>query len=294
MKFDNRNKIIHMKPLALLLIIILSLIAFCAHCCGRRYTVACGDYCWKIATENGMSVDQLRGINPGLNCDNLQTDVDVCIASVPGPAPGRGPGFAPGPDPFGVNFDKFAYAVTSCGYLKPEEVKYNAFKNNYASAGGITSKRELAMFLAQILHESGGLTKISEIRCQGNNCVDDYRSPGDHSNKFYFGRGYIQLTWSENYRAASQALYGDDRLYSNPDLVARDENVAWQTAFWYWKHKVRSDPGVLAGKLGSATNRINGRLECNPCRAACHTRFELYKKVLFAFGDSSYASNDGC
>jgi len=268
------------------LITILSLIAFCAHGCGRSYTVVSGDYCWKIATGNGMGIDQFLGINPGLNCDNLQIGVVVCLAG----------GSPPGPAPAGqlVSFDQFANAVTSCGYPRPGNDKYNSFINNYASAGGITSKRELAMFLAQILHESGGLIYKSEIRCQGNNCPGDYRSPGDAPNKFYFGRGYIQLTWSYNYKAASQALYRDNRLVNDPDMVARDENVAWQTAFWYWKANVHSDPGVLAGQFGSATKKINGGLECNPCRAACPKRFELYQKVLRAFGETSPASNAGC
>ena len=46
------------------------------------------------------------------------------------------------------------------------------------------------------------------------------------------GRGYIMLTGSANYKAASEALYNDDRLLNNPALVASSEDYAWQTSFW--------------------------------------------------------------
>ena len=46
------------------------------------------------------------------------------------------------------------------------------------------------------------------------------------------GRGYIMLTGSANYKAASEALYNDDRLLDNPGLVASSENYAWGVSFW--------------------------------------------------------------
>ena len=52
------------------------------------------------------------------------------------------------------------------------------------------------MFLAQIIHESGGLKYVIETAC-GSGCVkcpNDYLSPGlDSTGKRYCGRGYIQL-----------------------------------------------------------------------------------------------------
>jgi hypothetical protein len=39
----------------------------------------------------------------------------------------------------------------------------------------------------------------------------------------FFGRGYSQLTFEGNYRQFSRALYGDDRLVQNPDLVMQPE-----------------------------------------------------------------------
>jgi len=47
--------------------------------CARSYRVVAGDYCYKIATENGLTLDQLFQMNPGLNCEPLQIGVVVCL-----------------------------------------------------------------------------------------------------------------------------------------------------------------------------------------------------------------------
>ena len=49
----------------------------------------------------------------------------------------------------------------------------------------------------------------------------------------YRGRGYHQLTGKGNYAAASKALFGDDRLVQNPDLV-NDPKIAGMVAGWYY------------------------------------------------------------
>jgi len=56
--------------------------------------------------------------------------------------------------------------------------------------------------------------------------------PGDGFK--YRGRGFIQLTGKSNYSAASKAIYGDDRLVKNPDLV-NDPAVAAEVSAWYMK-----------------------------------------------------------
>ncbi len=96
------------------------------------------------------------------------------------------------------------------------------------------------MALAQLLHESAGLTAKREIRCISNGCPGDYETPSCDAKQGqrYYGRGYIQLTWCANYRAASQDLFGNNSLVQNPDLVATNENYAWDTAFWFWKVRV--------------------------------------------------------
>lgn len=50
----------------------------------------------------------------------------------------------------------------------------------------------------------------------------------------YRGRGAIHLTGKANYAAASQFLFGDDRLVSNPSQVESDIVIALLTASWFW------------------------------------------------------------
>ena len=58
--------------------------------------------------------------------------------------------------------DEFNSAVTSAGFPAPTSAQYNGF-NGHTANGGFSTKRELAMFLAEILWESGGLKYKSEI-----------------------------------------------------------------------------------------------------------------------------------
>ena len=70
--------------------------------------------------------------------------------------------------------------------------------------------------------------------------------PGDGFK--YRGRGFIQLTGKSNYSAASKAIYGDDRLVKNPDLV-NDPAVAAEVSAWFMK---KGQAG-MAKKMGIDT-----------------------------------------
>lgn len=189
--------------------------------------------------------------------------------------------------------DEFMNAVISCGYPEPTEAQYNSFVNGMNS-DTFSSKREVAMFLAQIMWESAGLTKKIEDDCQSK--CGDYASAGDPPGSCYCGRGYIQLSWSYNYKPASEALFNDDRLYTSPDQVATDEDTAWGVSFWFWKQNVHSNSGVQSGQFGSSTNIINGGLECgaNSSNGLAQKRFDLYTKVLPAFGINEAPNPAGC
>ena len=73
--------------------------------------------------------------------------------------------------------------------------------------------------------------------------------PGDGFK--YRGRGFIQLTGKGNYSAASKAIYGDDRLVKNPDLV-NDPAVAAEVSAWYMK---KGQAG-MAKKMGIDTKNM--------------------------------------
>lgn len=73
--------------------------------------------------------------------------------------------------------------------------------------------------------------------------------PGDGWK--YRGRGFIQLTGKKNYRDASAAIFGDDRLVKNPELV-NDPAVASEVVAWYLKRskdRMQSNMGFGKGPL---------------------------------------------
>ena len=78
-----------------------------------------------------------------------------------------------------VSFCEFKNALEFNNYPPPSEQQYKSFSSHMVSKGGIHTKREAAMFLAQVIHESGGLRFKSELACQVSGCPDSYQiTPG--------------------------------------------------------------------------------------------------------------------
>lgn len=150
---------------------------------------------------------------------------------------------------------------------------------------GITSNLRLAHFWAQLHHESN-LKPISENLNYSQNALirvfkkyfpttyaaSRYaRKPKEIANKVYAnrmgngdqssgdgwryrGRGFIQLTGKNNYRALSQAT-GVDYL-SNPDWLLKEPD-AMIAALWFWNTE-RLNKYADADNLEQLTRRING------------------------------------
>jgi putative chitinase len=80
-----------------------------------------------------------------------------------------------------------------------------------------------AYLLGTIRNECGSnMLPIKEIKAKPGTLIwNKYQSK--YWNTGFMGRGYSQLTWEGNYRKFSRALYGDDRLVQNPDLVLSPE-----------------------------------------------------------------------
>ena len=153
---------------------------------------------------------------------------------------------------------------------------------------GITAPKEIANFIAQISHESANLTRVDEgfrytrgidqipvksAHREGDVVLEAARKealdgkperlaelmyggrmgnnePGDGFK--YHGRGYMQLTGKDNYRAMG-ALIGVD-LVANPELAASPENAA-KIALEFWKANV---PENAREDVTKATKAING------------------------------------
>jgi hypothetical protein len=101
---------------------------------------------------------------------------------------------------------------------------------NYQSTGTpMDDLRWLAYLLATTYHETA--TVFWPIREYGLGKGKDYGIPDENGNVFY-GRGFVQLTWKENYDRASAllALVDDRDLTLYPD-VALDSLIAARVLF---------------------------------------------------------------
>jgi len=159
---------------------------------------------------------------------------------------------------------------------------------NAARAAGITSRDELANFMGQLSHESGGFATLEEgfrytrgidqipVRSalrEGRDALEAARldalagrpqelarlmyggrmgndDAGD--GYLYRGRGFIMLTGEENYRTRGEAIELD--LLGNPDLAADRDNAS-RIAVSYWQDRV---PATDRDDVSASTLAING------------------------------------
>ncbi|KAG0418750.1 Endochitinase EP3 [Dictyocoela roeselum] len=159
------------------------------------------------------------------------------------------------------------------------------------------NEQEAAMFMAQLMHESGGFMHTEEIACKDNpsSCAAQYDDGTGVPGKSYHGRGYIQLSWAENYRAAGEALGLGDQLVQHPELVAEDPEIAMDVSIWYWKERVANQPGYDPNSFGTTTKAINGALECTGQNVdKSKQRYEYYSEIADAMGIEDKASEAGC
>jgi len=123
----------------------------------------------------------------------------------------------------------------------------------------ITATLEVAHFLAQVLHETGGLRWLEEVwgptdaqrRYEGRADLGNVLS-GD--GFLYRGRGLIQLTGRANYERAGVAL--GVPLAMRPELAAMPEHAA-RIACWYWNSR-GIGKRALADDIEAVTRAING------------------------------------
>lgn len=166
-----------------------------------------------------------------------------------------------------------------------------------AREAGVNSREEMANFMAQMGHESGGFTRLEEgfrytrgidqipVRSawrEGAQALESARlealqgrpqalgrlmygnrmgndDAGD--GYLYRGRGYAQLTGESNYATAGMALELD--LITHPALAADREN-AERIALWFWQHQVpehdRDDVSKACRAINNGENGLEDRL----------------------------------
>lgn len=126
----------------------------------------------------------------------------------------------------------------------------------------INTSLRLAAFLAQVAHESGSLLYVKELASgeaydTGRLAAALGNTPADDDDgRRYKGRGLIQITGTANYWACSLAMFGDDRLLHNPELLEQPGNAAMSAA-WFWDSRKLNIPAD-AGDFRKITKKING------------------------------------
>ncbi|HAF98873.1 chitinase [Paenibacillus lactis] len=143
-------------------------------------------------------------------------------------------------------------------------------------------KRELAAFLANLSHETGGgwatapggplrwgLFWNENIAGRTGANPDAFVDPESAElypgtpGKRYYGRGPIMLSWNFNYGLFSSIIYGDKSvLLDQPEIVAADGKIGYMTAILFWmtpQNPKPSDHDVMVGKWKpSALDKFRG------------------------------------
>lgn len=171
----------------------------------------------------------------------------------------------------GLTADKLRDVMASPRFGPIEGVDYAGLLPHVKDAlrrSNCGSFNRIAMWLAQIGHESGGLQWMEEIadgsayegRCRDlGNCF-----PGD--GKRYKGRGPIQVTGRANYTrlstwAAQLGIVNEPDLFVEQPELLSERRYGFLGAVWYWT-VARPNINAMcdAGDLIGVTKAINGGL----------------------------------
>lgn len=98
---------------------------------------------------------------------------------------------------------------------------------DYAEDEG-TDDRHLAYILATTFHETA--QTMEPIAEYGKGSGKSYGDPDPQTGQAYYGRGYVQLTWKDNYQKQDDKLNLGGQLVKKADL-AMDPKVALQVLF---------------------------------------------------------------
>ena len=156
-------------------------------------------------------------------------------------------------------FDKIRQSLFNGAINKSQVEGMNAILNKWV-AYQLTDLRWLAYMLATAFHETAKTMQPIEEYGKGKGYrygkkIKRSGIPYNLPDKLYYGRGYVQLTWYENYETMGRLLGFD--LLNNPEL-ALNPNFAAQIMF-EGMTKGNSHFGDFTGK--SLENYFNDKKE---------------------------------
>jgi putative chitinase len=122
----------------------------------------------------------------------------------------------------GYFFDSVAFYLDSTQALSQDQVDGLEVLLAEADAAGIegaaaVDDRMVAYILATAWHETA--FTCQPIAEYGKGQGKSYGVPAGPYGQCYYGRGFVQLTWYENYVAQDQKLGLNDELVKRPDLA---------------------------------------------------------------------------
>ncbi|MET3127442.1 hypothetical protein ABID42_002557 [Arcicella rosea] len=158
------------------------------------------------------------------------------------------------------------------GSVNPKQLQgltaiLNEWETNYSQS----DERWLAYMLATTHHETGRTMQPIEEWGKGKNMIYGTRvkmnkKPYTDTNEIFYGRGFVQLTWYENYERAGKEL-GKDFLHNASDVLILSN--ATQIMFlgmiegWFTKKKLsdyfnpKTEDWFNARKIINSTDKAN-------------------------------------
>ena len=129
--------------------------------------------------------------------------------------------------------------------------------NKYLPLYGITTPLRLQHFISQGAHETGSFQFLTELASGAayEGRKDQGKIIQGDGVKFK-GRGIFQTTGRVNYRAVSIHLFGDERLLTDPSVLAIPDYAVRSAAF-YWQSKNINQLADVDDVIG-VTRKING------------------------------------
>ena len=176
--------------------------------------------------------------------------------------------------------------------------------DSVASSPAFISRTQLAMYFAQILYETNGLSINQAMPCSRlgsrSACSDYIAKRVNNTGAYcgctdYRGRGRLMVEDADTYKSVSNALFNNDILFEHPDHVQKYPQVAWATAAWNWATNV----GALIGS-SDAFGLTTKFLRPNDCYSNTETSdesstaFNIYQQVLSIFDPDRVANPAGC
>jgi|YelNatPaOPRAMG01_1025707.scaffolds.fasta_scaffold159764_2 putative chitinase len=177
--------------------------------------------------------------------------------------------------------------LVAAGVSEPRAILFAPSLDDTCTKFQINTPLRIAAFIAQVAYESADMSTLSENlnysakalltlfphHFDEATAIQYARKPEKIANRIYAnrygngdessgdgwkyrGRGLIQLTFKDNYRAYSTDIYNDDRILVNPDLVAQVKDACLSSG-WFW---IKHGLNALADKenFSLITERING------------------------------------